>query len=162
VALVVAAAIAAAAPASLDDSAHELLGAMPTTWRRRVLQRLVIVIPAVTVAWALAVLAMFGTGGDRRLPTLGALAALGVAVGLIAARTRPGAAAAIGVATPLAAVASRWLLPNDDRLDSIGTLWAEHPWPTIFTTLVAAAIATTDPAVSVSDVARRFAGSRHK
>ena len=73
VALYTAAALAAAVPASLDDAAHELLGPVPTTWRRRVLQRLTIVVPAVAAAWFLAILAMLGVDGDPMPSTVGVL-----------------------------------------------------------------------------------------
>ena len=141
-ALFIAAALAAAAAASLDDPAHELLSAMPTTSRRRVLHRLAIVVPAVAASWVLAVLAMFRSEGGWNLPALGALVALGVAVTCIAARTRPDAAAAIGVAAPLAAAAAPWLLSRGDPLGSITQVWLEYPGPTITVAVGAAMVAT--------------------
>jgi hypothetical protein len=143
-ALLIAAAVATAAPASLDDPAHELLRAMPMTRRQRVLHRLTVVVPAVAAAWALAAVAMLGTEGDWLLPPLGALVALGIAVTCIASRIRPDVSSSIGVGAPLVAVAVV-ALPSTGWLRSIGHVWIEHPWPTITAALVVAIVATTDP-----------------
>lgn len=149
--LFVAAAVAAAAPASLDDPAHDLVVALPVGRRRRIVHRLVVVVPAIVATWALAGPVLFrGRGGwiDTLAP-LGALVALGVSAATIAARTRQDTAAAIGVAVPLIIVMPHSFLVPERRVGQLTDLWLDHPWPTIGVASLVAAVASGD-----GDVAR--------
>lgn len=122
-------AIAAAAPLALDDPGRSLLSASPTTERRRLLQRLAIVGPAVTAAWlVLAALAasLFADGAaPPGAAPLAALALAGVAVLVVALRHRPAGAAAAGAAACVSWVAARWYLP--DVAGDAAALWLDRP-----------------------------------
>lgn len=128
----VAAAVAGVAPASLDDTARELMAAVPVTGRRRSLHRLAIVVPSIFAGWLVAVAAMFRVqpGWSDTLAPLGALVAIGVAATLVATRVRPDAASAVGVGVPLLAAVLQWLVEPGAPFGSLSQVWIDHPLPT--------------------------------
>lgn len=147
----VAAAVAGAAPASLDDTARELMAAVPVTARRRSLHRLAIVVPSIFAGW-LVVAAMFRLqpGWTDTLAPLGALVAIGVAATLVAMRVRPDAASAVGVGVPLVAAALQWLVEPGSLFGSLSQVWIDHPLPTTAASGFVAAVMTSERIGSAS------------
>jgi len=147
----VAAAVAGAAPASLDDTARELLAAVPVTARRRSLHRLAIVVPSIFAGW-LVVAAMFRLqpGWTDTLAPLCALVAIGVAATLVAARVRSDAASAVGVGVPLLAAALQWLVEPGALFGSLSQVWIDHPLPTTAAAGFVAAVMTSERIGSAS------------
>jgi hypothetical protein len=126
------AATAAAAPQILDDPAHDLLSPVPQSRRRRTGHRLVLFLPVLLVAWVLvAPLVADGAGsGAASIGPLLALAAIGLAGGCVAGRSRPELAAAVGTAIPLSVVAIRLTLEDRVAQAEILDVWIDHAWTT--------------------------------
>jgi hypothetical protein len=125
-----AAGLAAAVVAGLHDPAHDLLAAVPVGPGRRRLHRLLLLVPAMLIAWvaltALADLASSGEDGEWPLGAVLALAAAGVAVAVWAPEgARPGA----GVAAPLAWVAADQMAAGDGVVAEAAAAWHTAPWP---------------------------------
>lgn len=124
-------AMAAAVSLALDDPAHELLAASPTSERRRMLQRLGMTGAVALAGWlATPTVAALVTEAQVRRPTatsLVALAVVGVAGVAALQRRQQAAASSLGAAIPLAWVASRWFVP--ESLTDISSLWLDRPLP---------------------------------
>ncbi len=148
----VAAAVAGAAPASLDDTARELLAAVPVTARRRSLHRLAIVVPSVFAGWLVVVAALFRVqpGWTDTLAPLCALVAIGVAATLVAARVRSDAASAVGVGVPLVAATLQRLVEPGALFGSLSQVWIDHPLPTTAAAGFVAAVMTSERIGSAS------------
>jgi hypothetical protein len=128
VAVLACGAVAGGVPLALDDPAHALLAASPTTERRRLLRRLALVLVPGLVLWlALAATAgrLFDDASNQpSLVALAALALAGVAAMAVTQGHRPGAAVTVGGALPLAWVVSHWYLPH--AVDGLTALWHEQ------------------------------------
>jgi hypothetical protein len=132
--------LAAAVVAGLHDPAQDLLAAVPVGAGRRRLHRLLLLVPAMLVAWvvltALADLASSGEDGEWPLGAVLALAATGVAVAVWAPE---GARPAAGVAAPLAWVAADRMASGDGVVADVAAAWHTTPWPVA--TLASVAVA---------------------
>lgn len=123
--------IAAGVPLALDDQAHTLLAALPTSERARLLRRLASAGLITLAAWLLAS-GLAGHLADPlvRLPDTAALIALtaaGVAGLALTQSRRHAVAATTGAAIPLAWTAGRWFMP--ESLTDVADLWLDHPLP---------------------------------
>jgi len=137
---IVAAAFASVAPACLDDPAHDLLAAVPTSAGWRTAHRLIVVVPACVIAWSvLSPVVDASVGWPASLPPMVALLAIGVATTTLVASWRPDAAAAAGAAAPLA-LATAWVWLPFERIADAMTIWEDHPWPV---TVAAGTVAVT-------------------
>ena len=131
--------LAAAVALALDDTAHELTAALPVDRRRRVVQRLGLVVPVAVAAWALA--APVVVPDVARLDAVSLLVSMtsvAVAVVVLVGRSRPDLAAIFGAATPFAFVAAD-VLTGQGSGRSVLELWADHPWPVAVAAIVASA-----------------------
>lgn len=131
-------ALAATVAATLDDRCHALLAAVPTGPARRLLHRLVVVVPAATVGWSLSA---HSTAPAPGVAAWAALAAAAVAAGACAGRRRPELAAAAG-----GAVAVGWpVLPliAPSALGPVTASWSEHPVGVLALALAVTVAATT-------------------
>ena len=133
-------ALAAAATVALRDPARDLLAAMPTSPRVRLLQRSALIVPAALVAAALVdALARRPVDGPvvamADIESVLALVCVGVATTACCARRRPDAASSTGAAVALGWSTAATFLP--DRGAWWWSLWSTHPWAVV---VVAAAV----------------------
>jgi hypothetical protein len=127
------AALAAGTAIGLDDPAHALLEALPTSPGRRIARRLVVLLPFAVGGYAIARVASrgatTGTWSAAGPAQLAALTAVAVALTCAWQRRRPELAAAVGAVVPIG-----WTLLSDAAAspDSVAGrlvgLWIDRPW----------------------------------
>lgn len=140
-------ALAAAATVALRDPARDLLAAVPTSPRLRLLQRGTVIIPATLVA-ALLVGALTQRSVDGPVVVLAgvesvlALVCVGFAASACCSRRWPDAAPSTGAAVALGWSTAFAFLP--DRRAWWATLWSTHPWAVIVVAAVVTWIASAE------------------
>ncbi len=140
-------AFVATAVLALDDSAHTLVHATPTSARIRLLHRVAVTAPIAMCGLALVV------GAQRLLfeppssapPSALAVASLlstGIATKALVNRRRPELAAETGAGVALGWALIGLALAPQIAPTSITMAWRDHPWPVLLATLVATFLAT--------------------
>ncbi len=141
------AAFVATAVLALDDPAHTLVHATPTSARIRLLHRIAVATPLAMISLALVAGAQrwFFEPPTSPSPSALAVAALfstGVATKALVTRRRPERAAETGAGVALGWALSGVALVPQLAPTSITMAWSEHPWPVLLATLAVAFLAT--------------------
>lgn len=136
--------VAATAVLCLDDPAHALLAALPTTVRRRHARRLMLIAPIVAGVWAS--LTVCGKSTFAAWPastplTLMALLTAGLAAAALSGRRRPDVSATIGATFSMCWVVGSQAIPTRGAVRAVADVWLVHPWWTTATAITVAVAA---------------------